>query len=318
MELRFTSKEKAVGLFMIVISLAMLATVFVLGRGKDWFRSYVRYYTVFSETYNLSDYAAVKMSKAEIGKVKKISLYGDKVKVEIAVLKDYASRIRTDSIATVESPTFIGSEYISIKPGSMGATPVPEDGEIRSEAKKSIDDIMAEFQVAETAKKVIKIVQDLSDTASELRNPEGPLFAALHNANQTLSHLEVVSRDIKDGKGPVGDVLRSEAMVQSIRRDVVKLEKILSHIEKTTENAPGMVEELRGSIRDIKQIIANIEKGSEDVPELTKATRRGINEARDGIKNIDNVVRAVQKYPFIAPKIAPAPQGECVDAGLRK
>jgi len=56
-----------------------------------------------------------------IGKVKKITLTDDKVKVEQAILQEYASRIRNDTIAIVESPTFIGSEYVSIKPGAFDA-----------------------------------------------------------------------------------------------------------------------------------------------------------------------------------------------------
>lgn len=317
MELKFTSKEKKVGLFIIFIAAIMLATVFAIGRGKDWFKSYVHYYTVFSETYNLTDNAEVKMSKANIGKVKQIGLYGDKVKVEIAVLKDYASRIKADSLATVESPTFIGSEYISIKAGSPGALPVPAGGEIASEAKKSLDDIMAEFKIAETGKKVIKAVQDLSETASELRNPNGPLFTALANTNKILAHIEAVSGDIKDGKGPVGEVLRSEAMVKSIRKDVEKIETMLGHLESTTAKAPAMMDDLKAGVQDIKKIIANIEKGSGDIPELTRSTKRGIGEARAGMKNLDNVVQAIQKNPFIGPNLPPEPRGECVDAGLR-
>ena len=55
---------------MIVIALVLLATIFAIGRGKDWFRSYVHYYTILDETYNLTVDAAVKMSKADIGKVR--------------------------------------------------------------------------------------------------------------------------------------------------------------------------------------------------------------------------------------------------------
>ncbi len=297
MENRFSSKEKKVGLFMIVMALVLLGTIFALGRGKDWFRSYVRYYTVLNETYNLNENASVRMSKAEIGKVKRISLTGDKVKVEIAVLKDYAARVRQDSIATVESPTFIGSEYISIKPGSSRTEPVQEGGEIRAEAKKSLDDLMAEFQVTETAKKVVQAVQDLSDVAGKLRDPKGPLFAALDNTNRILAHIENVTREVREGRGPVGEILKSEAMVKGLRQDMERINRILVHVEKTA---------------------SNIEKGSEDVPEVTRATRRGVGEVREGVKNIDNVVQAIQKNPFIRPNLPPEPKSENVDAGLRK
>ncbi len=163
MEMKFTHREKVVGLFMLSIFFLLLATVFLIGRGKDWFKTYVTYYTVFNESYNLNVNAAVKLSKADIGKVKSISLLDDKVKVELAILKDYAGRIKQDSVAVVESPTFIGSEYVSIKPGSAKSPLLHAGSEIPSEAKKSIGDIMAEFQIEEAAKKLVKTIEDIHD-----------------------------------------------------------------------------------------------------------------------------------------------------------
>ncbi|MFB3924894.1 MAG: MlaD family protein [Syntrophales bacterium] len=318
MELNFSKREKIVGLFMIGIALLLLATVFAIGRGKDWFKSYVHYYTVFDESYNLNVNAAVKLSKADIGKVKKISLYGDRVKVEIAVLKDYSSRIRADSQAAVESPTLIGSEYVSIKPGSPKAPAIAPGGEIPSRAKKSIEDVLAEFQVEQTAKKVIQAVQDLSEIVEKMHDPDGPLFSAMSTTNKILAHIENVTRDIKDGKGPVGGVLKSDKLLKSIHQDMEKIDRILVHIEKTTEKTPEIMENLRTSVQNIREIVSNVEKGSRDIPEVTRATKRGISEVRDGVKNIDSVVQSIRQNPLIRPNLPPEPKGENVDAGLRK
>jgi phospholipid/cholesterol/gamma-HCH transport system substrate-binding protein len=315
MELNFSSKEKMVGLFMFFVLLLLLATVLMIGRGKDWFRSYVRYYTIFAESYNLAENAAVKLSKAEIGKVRRISLHGDRVKVEISVLREYASRIRTDSLAMVESPTLIGSEYVSIKPGSAKAAPIPEGGEIPSKAQKTLDDIIAEFQVEQTARKAVKAVQDLAEIAEIMRDPQGPLFAALNNTNLILAHMEKVTRDVRDGKGSIGGIVRSERLLNDLYREMERVDRILSRIETAS---PEMIENVRASLQDVRKIISNIEKGSRDVPEVTRSTKRGIREVREGVKNIDGVVQSIQKNPFIRPNLPPEPSGENVDAGLRK
>ena len=112
MELDFSKKEKIVGTFIISVTVLLLVTVVIIGRGKDWFKKYITYYTVFDEGYNLQPDTAVKLFSANIGKVKDITLVGDKVEVTLKILDDFRSRIRTDSIATVKSPTLIGSEYI--------------------------------------------------------------------------------------------------------------------------------------------------------------------------------------------------------------
>ncbi|MCK5192861.1 MAG: MCE family protein, partial [Desulfobulbaceae bacterium] len=125
MELDFNKKEKTAGIFIIGIAILLLATVIIIGRGKDWFKTYITYYTAFEESYNLMVDTPVKLFNADIGKVKDITPVGNKVKVTLIILKDYQSRIRTDSVATVESPTLIGSEYISIIPGSKDAPLIP-------------------------------------------------------------------------------------------------------------------------------------------------------------------------------------------------
>jgi len=290
MELIFRKREKIVGVFILVIGLLVLASVVVIGRGKDWFKTYVTYYTVFKESYNLQVDAPVKMSRADIGKVREVKLYGDRVRVKLAILEDYASRIRADSVAIVESPTFIGSEYVSIRPGSAQTKELKEGSEIPSQAKKSIDDILAEFKVEETAKKVLGAVQDLSDMTKKMNDPQGPLFTALNNVNSILRHVEEITRHINEGKGNVGELLKTEKLIKKVYVELDRIDKIL----------------------------ANVQDGSQDVPQVTSSVKRGVNEIRDGVRRIDNVVQSVQQNPLIKPNLPPEPVGEKTDAGLRK
>ena len=253
MELDFNKKEKIAGTFIIVVAILLLTTVVMIGRGKDWFKTYVIYYTTFDESYNLQENASVKLYNANIGKVKKITLVGDKVRVKLAILEEYASRIRSDSVATVESPTFIGSEHISIQPGSADAPLVPEEGEIPSMAKKSISDILTEFQVEETAKKIIKAVQDLSEIAEIMRKPDGPFFAAIDTINKTLSHFEKIIRDIEAGKGTAGGILKSRVLLERILDDLDKLGDILDNIKTASAKTPETIDQVQDNLAAIKK-----------------------------------------------------------------
>lgn len=315
MEMKFTRRERIVGLFMVGVALLLLATVFLVGRGKDWFKTYVTYYTVFNESYNLNVNAAVKLSKADIGKVKSISLVEDKVKVELAILKDYASRLRADSVATVESPTFIGSEYVSIKPGSAKADLLQPGSEIRSTAKKSLGDIAAEFEIEETAKKFVAAVQDLSDMTRKLTTEGGPVFKTLKSTEGMMANLDVISRDIKEGKGTVGSIVRTDDLIKKINAEIARIDSILAGVES---RSPAMLDDVKAGVEKVKKILANIEESSNEYPEITRSTKKGVGEIRDGVKNIDSVVQSVQKAPIIRSNIPPPPKGENTDAGLRK
>jgi phospholipid/cholesterol/gamma-HCH transport system substrate-binding protein len=312
MELIFSKQERTVGTFMVIMVLLLLTSVIAIGRGKDWFKAYVTYYAFFDESYNLKEDAPVKMSNAEIGKVKRITLYGEKVRITFTVLEEYASRIKTDSLVSVESPTFIGSEYLSIKAGSVNALHLKENSEIPSKAKKSINDLLAEFKIEETAKKVIAATRDLAEITAIMRDPNGPLFTAMDNANKILEHVEkvtadveVMTQEINEGKGNVGELLKTRKLMDKVYAELDQIDKILVTLDKVY-------------VERIDKILANVQEGSQDIPRITTSVRRGVTEVRESVKRIDNVVQSIQKNPLIKSNMPPEPQGKATDAGLRK
>lgn len=260
MEVDYNKKEKIVGTFVIGIVVIMLAMLIIIGRGKDWFKTYITYYTTFDESYNLRENAAVKLYKADIGKIKKITLAEDKVKVKLVILEDYSSRIKSDSVAIVESPTFIGSEYIAIIPGTPEAPLIKEGGKIPSREKKSVDDILAEFEVEKTAKMVIPAIQDVAEIAQIMRDPKGPLFASLDSFNRTLSYFERVARDIEAGKGTIGGIIRSRELLDKILSDLDKLGEILENINKASSKTPVVMDQVQDNLAAIKKIGNDVSK----------------------------------------------------------
>ncbi len=330
MEVDYNKKEKIVGTFVIGIVILLFAMLIIIGRGKDWFKTYITYYTTFDESYNLSENAAVKLYKADIGKVKKITLAEDKVRVELVILEDYSSRIRSDSVAIVDSPTFIGSEYISIIPGSADAPLIEKGGEIPSREKKSVSDILAEFEVEKTAKMVIPAIQDIAEVAQIMRDPEGPLFASLDSFNRTLSYFERVARDIEAGKGTIGGIIRSRVLLDKILSDLDKLGEILENINKASSKTPVIMDQVQDnlaavkkigddvseSVSSIKRIVKQVEE-NRDIPEITHSVKNGIKEIRDSVDEIDKVVQSLQKNFLIKSNLPPEEEPENIDAGLR-
>ena len=204
MQTSYSSAEKSVGLFVIGITLLSLTTVVILGRGKDWFADEVTFHTSFKESYNLQVNAAVKLFKADIGKVKRISLGEDNVNVQLAILTKYASRIRQDSVAVVDSPTLIGSEYISIVPGAPNTPKIPVGGMIPSIEKKSISDILKEFEVEKTAMLAVRTIQEIADLMILIKEPHGPVddYVGQHRKNVHPSGTD--HRQYRSGPGVVG------------------------------------------------------------------------------------------------------------------
>ncbi len=346
MDLNYSRIEKIVGAFVICIAILLISTVVIIGRGKDWFKKYVTYYTTFEESYNLEVNAAVKLFKTEIGKVKEITLVGDRVKVKVAVFEEFSSRIRGDSYATVESPTLIGSEYVSIRPGSAEFPQIPKQGIIPSKAKRSISDFLAEFEVEKTVKMVVGAAQDLSALVRLINDPNGPILTTLDNLKKTTAHIEVIFRDIKDGKGTAGGLIKSRVLLESIQADIDKVGSILDHIDKAAEKTPEAMAQVQDNLTSFKEIgdgvtesviriqkiledieavvatfniiLINIKKGSEDIPQITQSAKGSIEEIRAEVDNIDKVVQSLQQNFLIRLNLPPEPEGKNIDAGLRQ
>ena len=339
MELEFTKMERRVGLFMMAVLLLVVSSVFLLGRAKGWFLDTIDYTTVFEESYNLKSGAQVKLYNTEIGTVKRVRVTGDRVEVKLEILADYAQRIRMDTTATVESPTFIGSEYVAIRTTSKSAAPlIAAGGTIPSVEKKSIGDVLAEFEVEKTARKLVVAVQDLSEMVSELRDPHGPVFQAMGSLNAILA-------DLEKGDGTLGSLLNSREGIEAVLARLDEMGRILASLEKAAQKAPATMEKVNrtlsivgdatGNVEDgvteIREVVAILKLGSErlsmiledaaagegNVPEILKASRAGIEEIRSGVRKIDSTVDAIRENPLIRKGVRKTLPGEALDADGR-
>jgi phospholipid/cholesterol/gamma-HCH transport system substrate-binding protein len=333
MDIHFNKKEKAVGTFLILIVLILVTVLLVIGRGKDWFKRYATYYTIFNESYNLQDDAAVKLYNTDIGKVKKIVLYKDKVKIELRILEDYAQRIKIDSVASVARPAFFyGTEYISIKPGSLKAPILPRGGEIPSEPRKSIEEMLTEYGIQEMAQKLIESIQNIFEIVERLKDPEGPLFTTLGNINKTTLHVEGITRDMQAGKGTMGQFLKSSELIETVLSELGRMDAILKDIQVASDRAPEIMIQFQASldkvgdilnavsenVSSIKTIMQEAEKGSHDLPELTRSAKVGLRKLRDTLDNANKVLESLQRNIFIRSNLPPETQGQRTDAGLRQ
>lgn len=345
MEMEFSKLERVVGTFIVGVILLLMATVVILGRGKDWFEDYIVYYTSFKETYNLQDNAAVKLFRADIGKVVAITLGKDSVLVELAIQAKYASRIRQDAVAQVESPTLIGSEYIAIIPGSSGSPLIPRGGEIASREKRSLSDILAEFQVEKTAKMVVNAIQEVARISKNLSDPQGPLLVSLNNIENITTDVKKMAADLEAGQGPMGLMLKSEDLLQRIVDNIVQLGEILTHINTVVAQAPRTMDlvqenliiyrdtgesvqervdqvqiilsDIQKAAADLQDVIRNIRTGSDRVPQITTTFKSGIQEIRQGVEQVNRVVDSLQQNVLIRGNLPPEQEPLKTDAGAR-
>jgi len=247
--------------------------VAVVGRGKNWFRKHVVYYTAFEEGYNLVSGSRVKLLGTDIGSVTAVLLTkSNKVKVRVKVLAEYASRIRANSVATVESPTVIGSEYINIRPGTSKAAVIPPEGLIPTKEKKKFTEYLEEYEIGAKLEHFGKILEDLAQITDQLKDPKGPFFG-------TFSNLQQITGTVEAGEGSLGRLIKSDELYEHMDTFVATLQDRLLKV----------------------QVI--LEKVMMEVPEISA-------QAREGMQEVNRILDSVKENFLIRPNLPPPPDSE--------
>jgi phospholipid/cholesterol/gamma-HCH transport system substrate-binding protein len=303
--------ERMTGAFILLTLIVFLFTVAVVGRGKNWFRKHIVYYTTFEEGYNLVSGSRVKLLGTDIGSVTDVLLTKDnKVKVKVRVLAEYGSRIRANSVATVESPTVIGSEYINIRPGTSKAAVIPPEGLIPTKEKKKFTEYLEQYEIGEKLEHIGKILEDLAQITGQLRDPHGPFFG-------TLANLQQVTGTVEAGEGSLGRLVKSDELYEHMDTFVstlqetadylvragVNIEKGSEHLEKATREGPEMIDKTQELLDRLLKVTLILEKVMTEVPEISA-------QAREGMQEVNRILDSVKENFLIRPHLPPPPESE--------
>jgi phospholipid/cholesterol/gamma-HCH transport system substrate-binding protein len=303
--------ERMTGAFILLTLIVFLFTVAVVGRGKNWFRKHIVYYTTFEEGYNLVSGSRVKLLGTDIGSVTDVLLTtGNKVKVKVKVLAEYASRIRANSVATVESPTVIGSEYINIRPGTSKVAVIPPEGQIPTKEKKKFTEYLEQYEIGAKLEHIGKILEDLAQITDQLKDPKGPFFG-------TFGNLKRITGTVEAGEGSLGRLINSDELYEHMDTFVATLQETAdhlvragasieegsAHLEKAAREAPEMVDKTQELLDRLLKVQIILEKVMEEVPEISA-------QAREGMEEVNRILDSVKENFLIRPNLPPPPESE--------
>ncbi len=303
MDESYSHREKLAGLFLFLVVLLSLAALLIIGQGKAWFKAQRTYLVKFPQGYNLVQGAAVKMFNADVGRITKIriSRVRDENQVEftIKVLAEYADLIRQDSVAEVQSPTLLGSEYINISPGSSGYPVIDPYGTIPSRVQKTLADYLAELRPEETLRRVRQIMENLAHFSDRLRSHEQQFLAMADNFNEIM-------KSILEAKGSVGELLVKKDFYNRLEGALLALETVLKNsrtitddLKATSTQLPGLAASVGQEMEKVKGILSDMRTGMQEFPGLMET-------AGDAAKSGSEVLDAVKANPLIKLTAPPA------------
>src|SRR5262249_12827317 len=133
-----------------------------LGARARLFEARYTMYAEFTEVGGLREGATVRLAGVQIGRVTDVHLPPQpaaKVRVDLTIGRQFADRIRRDSIARIETQGLLGDRIVEITVGTAGAPPMKAGETLASRDPTDFSSIIAEG--ARTMKSVSALAESL-------------------------------------------------------------------------------------------------------------------------------------------------------------
>ena len=274
---KFRYVNEIVGLFVLVVMAAVTAGIFLAGREQGWFLPEHDLFTVLPEdgTEGLQEGAEVSILGTRVGSVHRIAPQEDgSMTAVLRIRGDYYDQyVRQDSTALLKKKIagIGGDTIVEIKRGKGAPKPyegaqitTTRDTELLDKVLGQVEEVKAE--VLATLREVQVSLKEFTGVAQDLRAPEGHL-------QQILGNLNRIARELTEGEGAAGALLRDPAMANEVRGIVANIRAILDEVEKSAARIPSIVDSVDKTILKLPGIAENVDYTTSLLPDIA----RGVN-----------------------------------------
>jgi phospholipid/cholesterol/gamma-HCH transport system substrate-binding protein len=261
-----------VGIFLAGAVVVMAIAVFMVGEKSGLFEGETDVYAYFADINGLVVGAPVRLAGLDVGTVSEIQFPEQveqrKAKVTLSIKSRFMPRIRTDSLAFVDSKGLLGDKLINITLGTQTGAEVPEGGTLTTKTAASMEQLAGKVEeavasITQVTKTADQAIKDL--TSEQVRNDVGRIAASVAN----------ILQQVETGKGLAHDLVYDEGNGQELRGMLVELHAAAGRLNRTVagvETGDGLAHELIFGEKG-KQTMAHLEESAADVSAFVKDAR---------------------------------------------
>ncbi len=228
------------GIFISVLLVVVMVTVFMLNKENPLFSSKVYISTEVKSAQNLKEGAAVQLRGIKVGSVKSIDFKDlDTLVITVGVTEKYSTWIKQDSTMTFKTQGVLGDKFLEISGGTDSA-PGIKDGDVlaTNEASqidhiitKSEDLVVAAGSILTKFDKLVSSIEDrrLDKILSNIENltaNSNKVMMSLNDKNlgQSLANLKASSESIgrmtkriEEGPGTLHALIYDQGLHEDLR-----------------------------------------------------------------------------------------------------
>jgi phospholipid/cholesterol/gamma-HCH transport system substrate-binding protein len=312
------TNKVAVGLFVVCGLVLFGIGIFLIGDRHQAFAQHAEYYSEFVNLAGLANGAKVRVAGMDAGQVVAIGVPDSppsRFRVKWRIDAKLRGLVRTDSIATIGTEGIVGGTYLSVTPGSAQAGQAAALATIPGKESSDLSELLARGTVL------------LNDADGLLKEVGGKLNGTLDEATTTISNVNDVVVNLKEGRGTAGMLLTDQALANQIRQTVTiassDLEDILADL-KAGRGPAGVIlrdeavaNQIRDAVRNAQQATANLGHASQQADALVSDlnSRQIPQKAAELVDNLN--ASAQQVHQVISDIAKTDDQGMTAGANVR-
>lgn len=295
-----------VGIVM-VLGIAILAgAIFSIGGGLRWLSGSEELTARFQRVNGLQVGSPVYLSGVNIGSVASIQFPEDRranfVVVRLRIEANAVARVRTDSVAKIESLGLLGDKFLLLTAGSPDAPSVEADALIMSQDPVNYAALLQARGTGDLVANVLAIsnsMRQLLDSVNEghgilaelIRGPSNPqektltlasMRETLDDLQKLTAKLEVAVDRVDRGQGVIGAMLspqnNGKRMVANITSAAESMRTASARFEATSlqlhdlvarmDRANGLLPQLMQDQEYAGRVMSNLRRSSDDMREV--------------------------------------------------
>jgi phospholipid/cholesterol/gamma-HCH transport system substrate-binding protein len=235
------------------------------------------------------------MAGYDIGRVEKIGLDTTNNKVLIRLKLKWDAPVKSDSVASIKFTGLMGQNFVSVDFGSLTA-PVLENGQYLT-TKESTDMSAMMQKIDNVASGMENLTK--SWTGDKIDNLLGPLMDFVKKSKDPLtsaiSNFNIVSRDLAEGKGTVGRLIKEDTLYRSALTTVTNLQDTATEIRTTVADARKIVDQINAGQGTVGKLIKDETLYREATTSMTQL-REIMQKINQGQGTIGKVVNDQELY----------------------
>lgn len=284
--------ETRLGIF-FALALVAAALLLEMVGGLEFLRGGYSLKARFGTIQELKSGDPVKMAGVPIGRVDKIELDQDKVRVTLKIMNRQAV-VRTTSRATVRFSGLMGQNYVAIEPGDAKGTPLTAGNEVATVDQPDISTIMV--KVDEVATGIKKITDNFSD--ANLNDLIMPFTDFMKESRprimSILTNVEDITAEVRGGTGTVHQLLYENSLYASALGTVTNLNATTLDVQKMVAEARPALQTAAAALTEVKAIVSDVNAGKGTVGSLVK-DKKLYDELQIAATNLREILQKINQ-----------------------